>query len=97
MRIQDEQLKRFVTDAGLVTKVNLASAEKIAKDEKRTLAEALIAGGHMTEDDMRRVESYVLGIPFVSLKGTKIDFDILTTIPGQLFDDTCLNVFYKNI
>lgn len=81
MRIQDEQLKRFILDAGLITKADIAAAEKVAKDEKRTLSEALIAHGHMTEDDMRRVESYVLGIPFVSLKNVKIDFETLTLIP----------------
>ena len=81
MRIQDEQLKRFVLDAGLIKKSDIAAVEKVAKDERRTLAEALIAHGHMTEDDMRRVESYVLGIPFVSLKNTKIEFEVLTLIP----------------
>ena len=81
MRIQDEQLKRFILDAGLIKKVDIAQAEKIAKDEHRTLAEALIAQGHMTEDDMRRVESYVMGIPFISLKNVKIDFEVLTLIP----------------
>jgi type IV pilus assembly protein PilB len=45
------------------------------------LSEALISHGHLTEDDMRRVESYVLGIPFVSLKDEKIDFETLTLIP----------------
>lgn len=81
MRIKDEQLKRFILDAGLITKADIAAAEKIAKEESRTLAEALISHGHMTEDDMRRVESYVLGIPFVSLKEVKIDFKTLTLIP----------------
>jgi type IV pilus assembly protein PilB len=96
MRIQDEQLKRFVTDAGLVPKADLAAAEKIAKDEKRTLAEALISGGQMTEDDMRRVESYVLGIPFVSLKGTKIDFDILSMIPEPVARNHNIIAYKKN-
>lgn len=81
MRIQDGQLKRFILDAGLITKSDIASAEKIAKEEKRTLSEALISHGHMTDDDMRRIESYVLGIPFVSLKDIKIDFEVLTLIP----------------
>ena len=81
MRIQDEQLKRFILDAGLVTKTDISAAEKIAKEEKRSLSEALISHGHMTEDDMRRVESYVLGIPFISLKDMKIDFETLTLIP----------------
>ena len=81
MRIQDEQLKRFVLDAGLITKSDIASAQKIAKDENRSLSEALISHGHMTDDDMRRIESYVLGIPFVSLKDMKIEFEVLTLIP----------------
>jgi type IV pilus assembly protein PilB len=81
VRIQDEQLKRFVLDAGLIKKVDIAQVEKIAKEERRTLAETLIAQGHMTEDDMRRVESYVMGIPFISLKNMKIDFEILSLIP----------------
>jgi len=81
VRIQDEQLKRFILDAGLVTKTDIVATEKVAKEEKRTLGEALISHGHMTEDDMRRVESYVLGIPFVSLKEMKIDFETLTLIP----------------
>ena len=81
VRIQDEQLKRFIIDAGLITKSDIVAAEKVAKEEDRTLSASLIAQGHMTEDDMRRVESYVLGIPFVSLKDNKIDFETLVLIP----------------
>ncbi len=81
MRIQDEQLKQFILDAGLISKADLSAAEKTAAAERRSLAEALMAHGHMTEDDLRRVESYVLGIPFVSLKDVKIDFSVLSIIP----------------
>jgi type IV pilus assembly protein PilB len=96
VRIQDEQLKRFIVDAGLITKADIAAAEKIAKEEKRTLADALIAHGHMTEDDMRRVESYVLGIPFVSLKNLKIDFQILTLIPEPVARNHNIIAFKKH-
>ncbi len=81
MRIQDEQLKRFVLDAGFIKKADIIAVEKVAKAERRTLAEAMVAQGHMTEDDMRRIESYVMGIPFVSLKNIKIDFEVLALIP----------------
>jgi type IV pilus assembly protein PilB len=81
VRIQDTQLKRFILDAGLVTKSDIAEVEKIAKEEERSLSEALISHGHMTEDDMRRIESYVLGIPFVSLKNMNIEFETLSLIP----------------
>jgi type IV pilus assembly protein PilB len=96
VRIQDEQLKRFVLDAGLIKKSDVAAVEKIAKEERRTLAEALISQGHMTEDDMRRVESYVLGIPFVSLKNIKIDFEVLTMIPEPVARTHNIIAFKKN-
>lgn len=96
MRIQDEQLKRFVLDAGLIKKVDIAQAEKIAKEERRTLAETLIAQGHMTEDDMRRVESYVLGIPFISLKNIKINFEILSLIPEPVARTHNIIAYKKN-
>ena len=96
MRIQNTQLKRFVSDAGLVTKKDLAAAEKIAKDEDRTLSEALIAGGYLSEDDVRRIESYVLGIPFVSLTKEKIDFEILSLIPEPVARNHNIVAFRKN-
>ena len=81
MRIQDSQLKRFVLDSGLVTRKDIDAAEKVAEEEKRTLADALVSSGAMSEDDLRRVESYVLGVPFVALKDMKIPNEILTLIP----------------
>lgn len=96
MRIQDDQLKRFVLDSSLISKKDIVAAEKVAKEEDRTLAEALIAAGHMTEDDMRRVESYVLGIPFVSLKEMKIDFAILSLIPEPVARNHNIIAFKKD-
>ena len=95
MRIQDTQLKRFVLDSGLVTKADIGEAEKVAADEDRSLADALVAGGFMNEDDLRRVESYVLGIPFVSLKDTKIDFEILSLIPEPVARNHNIIAFKK--
>jgi type IV pilus assembly protein PilB len=102
VRIQDTQLKRFVLDSGLVTRKDVDAAEKVAHDEKRTLADALVSSGVMSEDDLRRVESYVLGVPFVALKDVKIPFDILSLIPEPVArthniisyhkDDTSLEV-----
>lgn len=81
MRISDDQLKKFVLDASLVSRGDMASAEKVAKEEGRRLSDALISAGFLNEDDMRRVESYIMGVPFVSLKDEKIDFEILSLIP----------------
>lgn len=81
MRIKDEQLKQFVIDSGLVPRKDLDSAEKEAKSKETDLATVLVNGGMITEDDLRRIESYILGVPFISLKDKKIDFEILSLIP----------------
>lgn len=81
MRIQDTQLKRFVIDSGLVSRKDVDTAEKVVQEESRTLAEALVSSGAMSEDDLRRVESYVLGVPFLSLKNFKIPFEVISLIP----------------
>jgi len=96
MRIADDQLKRFVLDSSLVTKIDIAAAEKVAKEETRSLSESLISGGYMTEDDMRRIESYILGIPFVSLKDIKIEFEILSLIPEPVARTHNIIAFKRN-
>ena len=98
MRIQDSQLKTFILDAGLISRADLEAAEDKAKasDDHRSLGEMLIAEGYMTQDDMRRVESYVLGIPFVSLKDKKIDFDVLSMIPEPVARNHNIIAFKKN-
>lgn len=96
MRIQDSQLKRFVYDAGLVSRTDLAAAEATARNENRTLSDALLSGGYLKEDDLRRIESYVLGIPFVSLKGQKIDFKILSLIPEPIARNHNIVAYKKN-
>jgi type IV pilus assembly protein PilB len=55
--------------------------KKLRELKTGPLAHTLVAGGYLTEDDMRRVESYILGVPFVSLKDLKIEFEILSLIP----------------
>ncbi len=95
MRIKDSQLKRFVIDSGLVPRKDIDAAEKAAKEEKRTLAEALVSSGALSDDDLRRVESYVLGVPFVSLKDVKIPFDILSLIPEPVARNHNIVAFSK--
>jgi type IV pilus assembly protein PilB len=96
VRIQDAQLKRFILDSGLVARKDIDAAEKAAEAGKTTLAETLISNGSITEDDLRRVESYVLGIPFVSLKNNKIDFEVLSLIPEPIARSHNIVPFKRN-
>lgn len=81
MHIQDAQLKRFILDSGLVSQKDVDSAAKVAEEKKSSLSAALVNQGSITEDDVRRVESYVLGVPFIALSEKQIDFEVLSLIP----------------
>jgi type IV pilus assembly protein PilB len=83
MIIQEKQFKEFLFDSGLITEADYeqAKAESIKSKGKLTVGHVLINGGKITEDDFRRAEAYVLGIPFVNLKNNKIEPKVLFLIP----------------
>ncbi len=84
MYIEEQQLKAFINDSGLVSKKDVIEAEKEAKTKKTTLGEILVNHGKLSEDDLRKMQAYILGIPFVDLKGQKIDFTILSLVPEPI-------------
>ncbi len=84
MHVEDSQIKDFIIDAGLISKSEVEAVEKEAKQKKKTLSEALVAKGKFSDDDLRRVQAYVLGIPFINLKGQNIDKAILELIPEPI-------------
>lgn len=84
MKIEPQQLKLFLLDSGLVSSKEIEDAEKKADKEKKYLSDVLISSGKINEDDMRRLEAYILGIPFVDLKKEKIDFEILSLVPEPI-------------
>ena len=77
MHIQEDQLKEFILDSGLVNRSDFEVAEKEAISKDQNVGQILISSGKLSEDDLRRIQAYILGIPFVNLKGQKIDFEIL--------------------
>ena len=84
MTIDEEQLKKFILDGGLITKAELDSVAKKAKEKKEKLSDTLLSEGKITEADLKRTEAFVLGIPFVNLADQKIDFSVLSLIPEPI-------------
>ncbi len=84
MRVPDAQLKTFVIDSGLVSRKAFESAEEAAKTSGQPLSDTLVSQGVLSEDDLRRMQAHILGIPFISLAGLKIDFEVLSLIPEPL-------------
>lgn len=95
MHIEEKQLKEFILDSGLVSKTAIETAEKEAKERKQSLGKILVSKGSITEDDLRRIQAYILGIPFVDLKGQHLDFDTLTLIPEPIARNHNIIAFRK--
>ncbi|PIT91160.1 hypothetical protein COU17_01815 [Candidatus Kaiserbacteria bacterium CG10_big_fil_rev_8_21_14_0_10_49_17] len=81
MYIDEKQFKEFVLDSGLVSRKAFEAAEKEAAKKGSSVGDMLVSEGDLSEDDLRRTQAYVLGIPFVSLESEKIDSDVLSLIP----------------
>lgn len=84
MFISEEHLRKFLLDGGLVSKQVFDAAKREAEKTSHTIGEMLVAQGNIGEDELRRSYAYILGIPFVDLKKTKIDFQTLSLIPEPI-------------
>lgn len=84
MQINTDQLKRFIIESGLVSTTDIDAAEKSAVAENKKLGEVLVSTGKLKNADLKRIEAYVLGIPFVFLANDKIDLSVLSLIPEPI-------------
>ncbi len=84
MQIREAELKKFILEAGLVSQTDMADAETKAEADGQSLGDVLIGQGKITEPDLKKMQAYVLGIPFVKLSGEKIDFEVLSLIPEPI-------------
>ncbi|HBH71790.1 MAG: type II secretion system protein E [Parcubacteria group bacterium GW2011_GWC1_42_11] len=84
MTVNNKQLKDFIADSGLVPRTELDEVAKRAEEKKTYLGDMLVSEGKLSDDDLRRTEAYILGIPFVNLKTQKVEFDVLSLIPEPI-------------
>jgi type IV pilus assembly protein PilB len=95
MNIEEKQLKDFIVDSGLVSKADISAAEKEAEKKKQSIGRTLVNAGKLTEDDLRRMQAYILGIPFVDLKTEKLPFEVLSLIPEPIARNHNIVAFKK--
>src|SRR3989344_3846357 len=84
MHVEDSQIKDFIIDAGLISKAEAEEVEKEAKSKKKPMSDVLISKGKFSDDDLRRIQAYILGIPFINLKGQTLNRDILNLVPEPI-------------
>jgi type IV pilus assembly protein PilB len=81
MQAHEEELAIFLLDAGLLSHAQLADVQARAQSTNETLARVLVLSGSLSEDEVRRTQAKVLGIPFVILELESILPEALTYIP----------------
>jgi len=81
MRIEPQQLKAFLLDAGLVTEEQFVKAQQKAKKDNQKIGDVLVSEGLISKEQLIKLEAYILGIPFVDLEKVKIDPEVLKIIP----------------
>ncbi len=96
MHIDEHQLENFILDSGLVSSEEMKNLVKASKDEGIGIGELAVKKGLLTDDDLRRVHAYLLGVPFVDLKNRKIDFEVLSLIPEPIARNHNIVAFKKN-
>jgi type IV pilus assembly protein PilB len=84
MLVEDSQLYKFILDSGLVSKEDLEAAKKESEENNKRLGDVLVSSGKINADNLRRMSAYVIGIPFVDLKGKKLPPDTLALIPEPI-------------
>jgi len=96
MRVEEEQLKSFITDAGLISQVDFVKAQNRAKKQGKTITDILLADKLITENDLSRLNAYILGVPFVNLEKEVIESSILKIIPEPIAKANNIVAFRKN-
>ncbi|HAS81082.1 MAG: putative ATPases involved in pili biogenesis, PilB-like protein s [Candidatus Nomurabacteria bacterium GW2011_GWE1_32_28] len=84
MQINEKQLEKVILESGLVTRSVLNESIDKAKAKNQKLGNILLSDGKISETDLRRMEAFVLEIPFISLINKKIDFSILSLVPEPI-------------
>ncbi|MCA9355957.1 type II/IV secretion system protein [Candidatus Nomurabacteria bacterium] len=84
MYIKENELRKFIEQSGLVSAEDIKTASNESKKTGEPFENILLREGKVKEDELRRMEAYVLGIPFVSLVNQKIDTAVLSLIPEPL-------------
>jgi len=95
MHNDETQLKSFILDSGLASKKEIEDAEKKAEKNGTTISRELVSSGALTDDDLRRMQAYTLGIPFVDLKNQRLDFSVLSLIPEPIARNQNIVAFKK--
>lgn len=84
MRVEPQQLKAFLIDANLATAEQFDKAQKKAEATKQKVSDVLVSENIINQEELIKLEAYILGIPFVNLEKENILPEVLKVIPEPI-------------
>jgi len=96
MKVEPQQLKAFLVDADLITEEQFDEAYKKAKKNKQELSNVLISENLISQEQLTKLEAYILGIPFVNLEEEAIDPKVLKIVPEPIARSHNIVAFRKS-
>ncbi|MFH1181270.1 MAG: GspE/PulE family protein [bacterium] len=84
MRVEPQQLKAFLLDASLVSGEQFEAARKKAEDTGQKVGDILVSEDLISQEELVKLEAYILGIPFVDLEKEAVPPEVLKMIPEPI-------------
>lgn len=96
MKVEPQQLKAFLLDVGLVNETQFNAAQKKAQESSQKIGEVLVNEGLLSEEELIKLEAYILGVPFVNLDKEEVSPDVLKIIPESIARSHNIVAFRKS-
>lgn len=84
MVVDEVKLQSLLLDTSILTVDDIAAFEKQKKQNGITLSDFALSSGKVKEPELRKLQAYVLGIPYLNLENEKIDRETLQMIPEPI-------------
>lgn len=84
MKVELDQLKKFLIEAGLVTDKQFEREAKKSLETNQKIQDILVLDGLVSQEDITKLEAYLLGIPFINIEKETIPLDVLKIVPEPI-------------
>lgn len=96
MNVENDQLKEFLIDAGVTDRDKIDKLIKKAEKTNKKLGDLLVEKEIISEEELRKMYAYILGIPFVNLEKQIIPKEILQIVPENIAKKSSIIAFQKD-
>ena len=96
MRISDQTIESILKEGGAIDESQLADLKLLAERSKQTLQEAIIEQKVLSEEDLTKLISDYIGVPFVRIEPKDIPEEVLKRIPEHIARQYNVVLFEKN-